>query len=109
MIPPGRASSSHATTSTSCGPNQREKCSAFVQTSNTRSRGASNTRVSTTSSAAIASPLLLRTDIPLLLVGGFSALGLELSQIDVEPVEAPFPKTAVRRGPGGDLAQGSRS
>src|SRR5262249_35139590 len=108
MTPPGRASISQEKTSAPCGPNQRVKCSAFVQTSKTRPRGAPKTRLTTSSPAGIGSPLLLRTGIPLLLAGRFSALRLELSQVHVETIEAPLPEAAVPGGPVRDLAQGAR-
>src|SRR5688500_1856355 len=108
MIPPGRASSSQATTSAPCGPNQRVKCSARVQTSKTRSRGASKTRLTTTSSAGVASPPLLCTGIALLLVRRCAAFALELSQVQVETIEALLPEAAVLGGPVRDLAQRGR-
>src|SRR5687768_2977473 len=46
--PPGRGSVSHEWMVKPFGPNQCCRCSARVQHANTRSRGASKTRVSTT-------------------------------------------------------------
>src|SRR5215831_599402 len=108
MIPPGRGSSSQSTTSAPCGPNQRSKCSAFVQTSKTSERGASNTRWMTSSPAEMSLSLLLRAGIPLLLSGRFPALRLELAQVHVESIEALLPEAAVFGGPLRDLSQRGR-
>src|SRR5688572_33148828 len=108
MTPPGRASTSQSTISAPCGPNQREKCSAWVHTSNTSSRGASKTRVNTiSSSTALASALLFRTAIPLLLERYFFALFLQPTQIRVETIEARLPEATISGGPSCDLAQRS--
>src|SRR5215813_12894103 len=91
--PPGRASISHSGTSTPSGANQRAKCSATVQTSNTSSRGTGNSRSSRRSSAIPAAGMA-----PLL-----SALRVQLLQVDVEAVEARVPERSIVFRPRCDL------
>src|SRR5215468_344402 len=93
--PPGRASISHDGTSTPSGANQRAKCSATVQTSNTSSRGTGNSRSSRRSSALPAAGMA-----PLL-----PALRVQLLQIDVEAVEARVPEGSIVFRPRGDLCE----
>src|SRR3989442_10456780 len=94
--PPGRKSISQLTTSYFLGPHQCDMCSQEVCASNTRSRGASKTRVMTISRSdgvVTVSWLLPLAPIAILL-----SSVLELLQVLVQPVVALLPQTAVPLG-----------
>src|SRR5437899_12702224 len=104
--PPGRKSISQLTVSYFLGPHQRDMCSHEVCASNTRSRGASKTRVMTISRSdgvVTVSWLLPLPPIALLL-----SSTLELVQVLVQSVVALLPEAAVPPGPLGDLLERPR-
>src|SRR6266540_202481 len=104
--PPGRKSRSHFAISYFLGPHQCDMCSHDVCASNTRSRGASKTRVMTISRSdgvVIVSLLLPLPPIALLL-----SSRLELLQVLLQPVVALLPEAAVPLGPLGDLLEWPR-
>src|SRR4051812_23612469 len=110
IAPPGRASSSQRGLVKWCGPHHWAMCSGSVQTLNTRARGASKTRVSTSSSPdPLPGCLPARAAAPGSL---FSAtlflLGLKLFQVIIEPVEALFPELPVELDPRGGVLQRPR-
>src|SRR6266542_3634041 len=101
--PPGRKSISQLAISYFLGPHQRDMCSHELCASNTRSRGASKTRVMTISwsdGVVTVSALLALPPIALLL-----SSTLELVQVLVQPVVALLPEAAVPLGPVGDLLE----
>src|SRR5712691_1181219 len=104
--PPGRKSISQLVISYLLGPHQFDMCSHEVCASNTRSRGASKTRVMTISRSdgvVTVSWLLSLPPIVLLL-----SSTLELVQVLVQPVVALLPEAAVPLGPLGDLLERPR-
>src|SRR6185437_11077350 len=72
-----------------CGPHQRAICSGWVHALNTSRRGASMTRVTTSSRSAVA----------LMLPSTSLLLALQFLQVALEPVEALFPEDAVMLQP----------
>src|SRR6185503_6615116 len=80
-------------------------CSAFVQQSNTNSRGASTTRVTSISVsdgvAKLVVPVLWAVVIVVLLL-------LQVLEVVVEPFVARIPEAAVVLGPLGDLLERRR-
>src|SRR5262249_17508278 len=79
------------------GPHQRATCSGRVHALNTRARGASMTRVMTSSRCCMS----VSTATSLL-------LALQLLQVVLEPVEALFPEHAVVLQPVGCALQRAR-
>src|SRR5688572_20307092 len=76
----------------------------MVNASHTRSRGASNERVATTSR----SDGMVNTVLPLLFAAMAPSLFLQCLQVLVEPVEARIPELPEPPGPLGDLFQWRR-
>src|ERR671919_866261 len=104
-FPPGRKSSSQLATSYFLGPHHLDRCSHEVCASNTRSRGASKTRVMTISrSDGVATVSLL----PLPPIALLLSSVLELLQVLVQPVVALLPEAAVPFGPVRDLPERPR-
>src|SRR6266511_3782440 len=104
--PPGRKSISQLAISYFLGPHQCDMCSHEECASNTRSRGASKTRVMTISRSdgvVMVSFLLPLPPIALLL-----SSSLELVQVLVKPVVGLFPEPPVPLGPLGNLLERSR-
>src|SRR5216110_1454841 len=100
MAPPGRRSIRQYGSVKPFGPHQRSRRSGSVHALKTSSRGASKTRVMTSSPAAgflaaLGSGLLAAM---LLLV-------LQLTQIVVQAIEALLPEVAIGLHPVGDLLQ----
>src|ERR687892_1622611 len=100
--PPGRKSMSQSTTSYFRGPHQFFMCSHELCASNTRSRGASKTRVMTISRSdgVVTSSLLPLPPIVLLLPSS-----LELLQVLVQPPVPLLPEPAEPLRPLGDLPE----
>src|SRR5688572_19766059 len=106
-VPPGRKSISQSTTSYFLGPHQFDMCSQEVCASNTRSRGASNTRditISRSDGVVVTSWFLPLPLIVLPLSFPWSS-SLELLQVVVQPVVALVPEAPVPLGPLGDLLE----
>src|SRR5262245_61837876 len=70
------------------GPHHCAKCLGSVQAWNTRSRGASKTRVATIAVGSRSRSMLFLADTLLL-------LGLQGTKILIEPIEALFPQAAI--------------
>src|SRR6266700_1568621 len=87
QAPPGRKSTSQNETSYLRGPHHFDRCSHEVCASNTRSRGASNTRVEAIS---VSEGVVTVSLLPLAAM--FLLLSLELLQVLVEPVVALLPE-----------------
>src|SRR5437867_3692922 len=104
-LPPGRKSISQLANSYFLGPHQFDMCSHELCASNTRSRGASKTRVMTISRSdgVVTVSLLPLPPIALLL-----SSSLELVQVLVETVVALLPEFPVPLRPLGDLLEGLR-
>src|SRR5258708_15962091 len=87
------------------GPHQRTRCSGSVQALKTKSRGASKTRVMTSSrfsaSVAIAAALFL--------VSIFLLLRLQFAQVLVEAIQTLFPEAPIVFDPFGRILQRSCS
>src|SRR5262249_26073396 len=79
------------------GPHQCTRCSGSVQASNTRLRGASKTRVRTSTRSAAAAVLLPAARFRLLL--------LQFTQILVQAVETLLPETPVLLQPVGGVLE----
>src|SRR5712691_9434646 len=95
--PPGRKSISQLTVSYFLGPHQCDMCSHEVCASNTRSRGASKTRVMTISrSEGVVTVSWL---LPLPPIARLLSSSLELLQVLVQPVVALLPEPTVPLGP----------
>src|SRR5689334_19617548 len=88
------------------GPHHCAMWRAWVQTSNTSSRGASNTRVISTSRSETTSNVVSE-DLLLVVIGlcllVLVGLALQLAQVFVEPIEARFPDVAIGVDPVGGL------
>src|SRR5437773_8080639 len=97
MGPPGRASNSAIGFPTIFGPHHFWLCSGCVNTSNTRSRGASKTR-STTSSFVGTSTTLSPAAMALL-------LHLQFLQVLVQTIEPLLPDDAITLDPLVDLLE----
>src|SRR5437773_6206216 len=100
MGPPGRASNSAIGFPTIFGPHHFWMCSGCVNTSNTRSRGASKTR-STTSSFVGTSTTLSLAAMSLL-------LHLQFLQVLVQTIEPLLPDDAIALDPLVDLFERAR-
>src|SRR5215472_4014135 len=111
QVPPARASPSQWVISNPRGADQWRMCSGSTQAWKTRLRGASKTRVMTSSGSfepVRDSLLSAGVGIALLLPVGRSPLSrLEAIQILVEPIEALLPVGAVALGPVGHFLQRS--
>src|SRR5215471_17971528 len=94
QAPPGRTSIWHAMVVKPCGPHQRAAIAWSVQARNTRSRGASNSRVITSSRS-----LGVMTGSALAAAGMRLSFPLDLTQVVVETIEAGVPELAVVRQP----------
>src|SRR5256712_485323 len=112
MAPPGRTSSSQTGAVKSFGGNHCAICFGSVHALNTRSRGASNTRVVTSSRSLAGSDILASGVVAtslLLRVFGLSRVGagllLKLAEVAVEAVEALLPEAPIALDPVGDLPQ----
>src|SRR5207249_7688434 len=94
--PPGRTSISQKGVVKPCGPHQRARCSGSVQALKTRRRGASKTRVMTSSRSSVwvAALVLASTCLPLL---------FQLVQIILQAVKALLPEAAVVLQPVGGV------
>src|SRR5205807_10117791 len=102
--PPTRRSTSQTTSDQPRGPNQRLSNSGFVNASQTRRRGASNTRVSTISRSVgvvtFKAPVFFITNPPL----GFAVsmvllFGFQLIKQGVEALEVGLPNLAITLQP----------
>src|SRR5437660_77335 len=91
MPPPGRASHSWTRFVKNFGPHHRARCCGSVHARNTSARGASNTRVRTTSRSDDVAGSLLAAILPFLL--------LEFLEVLVEAVEALLPEPLERLDP----------
>src|SRR5207302_3028692 len=100
IFPPGRASNSATALLTPFGPHHFCRCSGCVNTSKTRSRGASNTRSMTISVLAMSSATLLAA-MSLLLLAQFL-------EVLVQPVEPLFPDHAIALDPLVDFLERAR-
>src|SRR5574341_603788 len=80
-------------------------CSGFVQAFQTRSRGASMTRVITTSRS---DGVVYAVTPPLAAVTMLLLRFLEVLEIAIEPLKARLPEAAVVLRPVGDLLEGGR-
>src|SRR5918999_3519581 len=105
QVPPGRKSISQLAISYFRGPHQFDMCSQELCASNTRSRGASKTRVMTISRSDGVVTVSLLSVPPMALLLSSS---LEVVQVLVQPVVALLPEPTVPLGPLRDLLQGSR-
>src|SRR5271154_2472224 len=95
--PPGRTSMSRLVVVKPRGPHQRTICFGSVHAPKTRSRGASKTRVTTSSRSA-------GSAISSFFAGTFTLLCLNLFQVLIQAIEAFFPEAAVLLDPiGGAL------
>src|SRR5580658_1330280 len=96
-FPPGLMSMSQKVVMKPCGPHQRATCSGSIHALNTRRRGASMTRVTTSCrsvvSAAVVSAATSMAAATLL------ALSLQVLQIGLQAIEARFPEAAVMLQP----------
>src|SRR5262245_2053819 len=111
-LPPTRRSILQAGEVNSFGPHQRIKCSGSVHAFQTNSRGASKTRVRTSSRSVdfVEGSFFLAAMLFLL---GFQLLVLrlaflQLAQVLVQTVEALLPVTAIAPHPVGDLLERPR-
>src|SRR6266436_1592933 len=104
MAPPGRASSSQTGFVNPCGPHHCATCFGSVQTLNTSSRCASNTRVSTSSwsSFAMTFPVAM---LFLLFVYVSQILFQTVKALGPEPLVMPHPIGDVFKRRGGDPAR----
>src|SRR6267142_2806845 len=91
MAPPGRASNSAIGLPTIFGPHHFWMCSGFVNTSKTRSRGASKTRSTTSSLIGISTTLSLGAMSSLLL--------LQFLDVVVQSIESLLPDDAIALDP----------
>src|SRR2546426_2328310 len=98
--PPGRTSIAQDGVVNPCGPHQRTRRSGSVQALKTRERGASNTRVMTSSRSAGVVALLPAAMSP--------PFRLQLAQIALQAIEALLPETAIVLQPVGGLLERSR-
>src|SRR5438270_8635399 len=104
--PPGRKSNSQLANSYLRGPHQFDMCSHELCASNTRSRGASNTRVITISrSDGVVSVVLW---LPVAAISLLLSSSLDPLQVLVQSVVALLPESAVPLGPLGHLFERSR-
>src|SRR5215470_8209831 len=99
--PPGRKSNARVVVENPIGPHQRARCSGAVHAAHTSSRGAANVRV-------VMSDRWLGLRSRLFLSSTLLILGLELTQIVLEPVETLHPQTAVALEPVVHLPQSRR-
>src|SRR5262245_2019065 len=83
------------------GPHQCLSCSASVQARQTRARGASSTRVITSSSPDASGAALVLAG----LVVTRLLLGLHFAQVVFEPIEALLPEQAPAFQPGGECRE----
>src|SRR5262249_13128370 len=100
QLPPARASPSQCEISKPWGADQWRRCSGSIQAWKTRLRGASKTRMMTSSSLLerVRDSLLRSAAMPivlLLVMPGPVRPGLERFQVLVEAVQPLFPVTAV--------------
>src|SRR5258706_3778218 len=102
QAPPTRTSASQTGLVNSFGPHQRARCSGSVHALNTSSRGASKTRVITTS-RSIAVSLAGVLGVPLADI--LSLLFFHFHQIFVETIKAFFPEAAILLHPFGDVLE----
>src|SRR6266571_638665 len=100
IFPPGRASNSATGMPTIFGPHHFCRCSGCVNTSKTRSRGASKTRSMTSSSIGISTTLSLAA-MSLL-------LHLQFLQVLVQTIEPLLPDHAIALDPFVDLFERAR-
>src|SRR5919204_772968 len=100
ILPPGRASNSATGWPTIFGPNHFCRCSDFVNTSNTRSRDASNTRSITRSSITMSLTLCLAAMSLLLL--------LQLFEVRLQAVKPLLPDDAIALDPLVDFLERAR-
>src|SRR5688572_72315 len=101
QAPPGRTSISQATRVKPFGPHQRARCSGCVQALNTRVRGASKTRLMTSSNAGERAAALV---VAAILV----PRRLQLAQIALQPIEALLPEAAIVLQPLGRILERDR-
>src|SRR5579863_7553735 len=95
-LPPTRISMSQKIVVKPWGPHQRATCSGWVQALNTRARGASMMRETTSSRSAVA----------LVLAATWLLLGLQLLQIGCQSIQALFPEDAIFLQPIGGAFEG---
>src|SRR6266576_7280576 len=100
MFPPGRESNSARGMPTPIGPHHFCTCSGWVNTSKTRSRGASKTRSMTSSLIGISTTLSLAA-MSLL-------LHLQFFQVPVQTIEPLLPDDAIALHPFVDLFEWAR-
>src|SRR2546422_7761937 len=100
MAPPGRPSNSAIRLPTIFGPHHFCRCSGCVNTSKTRSRGASKTRSMTSSLIGISTTLSLAAKSPL--------LHAQFLQVLVETIEPLLPDDAIALDPVVDLFERAR-
>src|SRR5206468_3492276 len=100
MFPPGRASNSARGMPTPIGPHHFCRCSGCVNTSKTRSRGASKTRSMTSSLVGTSTTLSLAAMSLLLL--------LQFLQVVVQTIEPLLPDHAIALDPRVDLLERAR-
>src|SRR5438067_13661657 len=93
QVPPGRKSMPWVIVVNPRGPYQWIRCLGSVQTANTSSRGASNTRVKTSSRSVVSAA---RSGV---VVIGLLLLGLEVVEVLGQPVEALGPEPLVGLDP----------
>src|SRR5271168_2669327 len=94
-LPPGRRSSEHSGVVNPCGPHHFARCRGSVHTLNTSARGASRTRVRSSSRGAW-------VDLDVIAVALFA---LNLMEIGGEAVDSLIPNLAVRFDPVRDVNQ----
>src|SRR5580704_13434588 len=92
--PPIRMSISQPMVVKPCGPHQRAMCSGWVHALNTRARGASIRRVTTSSRSAVS-----------MLAGTAFVLGLQVLQVALQAIEALLPEHPVMVEPVGGALQ----
>src|SRR5205809_2659037 len=97
IFPPGRASNSTSGMPTPFGPHHFCRCSGCVNTSKTRSRGASKTRSMTSSLTGISTALSLAATALL--------LQLQFLQVLVQTIEPLLPDDAITLDPLVDLLE----
>src|SRR6266576_6678620 len=100
MFPPGRASNSARGMPTPIGPHHFCTCSGRVNTSKTRSRGASKTRSMTSS--------LIGISVTSSLAGMSLLLHLQFLQVLVQTIEPLLPDVAIALDPLIDLFERAR-
>src|SRR5512133_2006599 len=100
IFPPGRASNSVTEMPTIFGPHHFCSCSGCVNTSKTRSRGASKTRSMTSS--------LVGTSTTLSLAAMSFLLLLQFLQVLVQPIESLLPDHAIAPDPLVDFLERAR-